>query len=111
MPHWLYVCQVSEAHRREKLPCLGAHLRGRTTIVASKEGSEKVLRRLTGPLNRLNAILSLLHPSTAIGPLCNRECDREGLSRPISHPRTRRSAQNRLVLNHTGKFKRAIVVL
>ena len=42
---------------------------------------------LSGPLNRLNAILSLLHPLDRGG------CDWEALSRPISHPRAGRSSQ------------------
>ena len=39
--------------------------------------------RLSGPLDRLNAILSLLQPLDRYRPL----------SRPISHPRTGRSPQ------------------
>ena len=48
---------------------------------------------LHGPLNWLNAILSLRQsPSTAIG-LCDRHCDWEALSHPISHPHAGRSSQ------------------
>ena len=55
---------------------------------------EKCTFVLGGPLNRLNAILSLLHPldryrtPSAIGSVIGRP-----LSRPISLPRTRRSPQ------------------
>ena len=51
-------------------------------------------KHLSGPLNRLNAILSLLHPldryrtPSAIGSAIGRP-----LSRPISHPNTRGSPQ------------------
>ena len=51
-------------------------------------------RALSGPLNRLNAILSLLHPldryraSSAIGSAIGRP-----LFRPISHPRSGRITQ------------------
>ena len=46
---------------------------------------------LSGPLDRLNAILSLLQPLE--DPLCDRECDWEARSRPISLPCTVRSSQ------------------
>ena len=67
---------------------------------------------LSGPLNRLNAILSLLHPldryrtASAIGSAIGRP-----LSRPISHPNTVVGVLNRLVLNRLGGLNRAIVVL
>ena len=51
------------------------------------------LGELIGLLHRSNAILSLLHPSTSVGPLCDRECDWEALSLAISHPHTGRSSQ------------------
>ena len=57
---------------------------------------------LSGPLNRLNAILSPLHPldcyrtPSAIGSAIGRP-----LSRPISHP-TQVGVLNRLVLNRLG---------
>ena len=53
-----------------------------------------VIKSLSGPLNRLNAILSLLHPLDryrtpfAIGSAIGRP-----LSRPISHPNTGGSPQ------------------
>ena len=59
----------------------------------SKALSEQA-RHLSGPLNRLNAILSLLQPldryrtPSAIGSAIGK-----ALSRPISHPRTGRSTQ------------------
>ena len=59
-------------------------------------------RGLSGPLNRLNAILSLLHhldryrTPSAIGRAIGRP-----LSRPISHP-TQVGVLNRLVLNRLG---------
>ena len=44
---------------------------------------------LSGPLNRLNAILSLLRPLDHYRtPPRDRECDWEALSRPVSHLRT-----------------------
>ena len=55
---------------------------------------------LSGPLDRLNAILSLLQPldryraPSAIGSAIGRP-----LSRPISHPNTVVGVLNRLVLN------------
>ena len=52
---------------------------------------------LSGPLNRLNAILSLLQPLDRYRtPLCDRECDWDA---PISHPKTEVVVLNRLVLN------------
>ena len=50
---------------------------------------------LSGPLNQLNAILSLLLRDH----LCHRECDCEALSRSISH---HTGVLNHLVLNHLG---------
>ena len=44
-------------------------------------------------LNRLNAIISIFPPSTAIGPLRGKECDWEALFRPVSHPHAGRSSQ------------------
>ena len=53
-----------------------------------------LLHDLSGPLNRLNAILALLHPLDRYRTLsCDRECDWEALSRPISLPRTGRRSQ------------------
>ena len=58
---------------------------------------------LSGPLNRLNAILSLLHPPRPLQePLCDRDCDWKALCRPISHIHTQVGVVNRLVLNHLG---------
>ena len=58
---------------------------------------------LSGPLNRLNAILSLLHPPRPLQePLCDRDCDWKALFRPISHIHTQVGVVNRLVLNHLG---------
>ena len=49
---------------------------------------------LSGPLDRLNAILSLLHPSTATGaPSAIGSAIGRPLSRPISHPNTGGSPQ------------------
>ena len=49
---------------------------------------------LSGPLNRLNAILSLLQPLDRYrAPLCDSERDWEALSRPISLPRPGKSSQ------------------
>ena len=68
-------------------------------------------RRLSGPLNRLNAILSLLHPldryrtPSAIGSAIGRP-----LSRPISHPNTGASPQPPRSKPLRG-LNRAIVVL
>ena len=60
---------------------------------------------LSGPLNRLNATLSLLHPlDRYIGP---RECDREA---PISHPNTGGSPQPPRS-KPLGGLNRAIVAL
>ena len=65
---------------------------------------------LSGPLNRLNAILSLLHPldryrtPSAIASAIGRP-----LSRPISHPNTVVGVLNRLVLNRLGGSNGAIV--
>ena len=59
--------------------------------------------RLSGPLDRLNAILSLLHPldryrsPSAIGTAIGRP-----LSRPIPHPNTVVGVLNRLILNRLG---------
>ena len=52
-------------------------------------------RGLSGPLNRaLHATLSLLRPHwPREDPLCDRACDWEALSRPISHPHTGRRSQ------------------
>ena len=59
---------------------------------------------LSGPLNRLNAILSLLHPPRPLQePLCDRDCDWKALFRPISHIHTQVGVVNRLVLNHLGR--------
>ena len=64
---------------------------------------ERFRWRLSGPLNRLNAILSLLHPldryrtPSAIGSAIGRP-----LSRPISHPNTVVGVLNRTVLNRLG---------
>ena len=66
---------------------------------------------LSGPLNRLNAILSLLHPLDRYRtPLCDSECDWEALSRPISHPPTGRISQPPHS-KHLRKLNGAIVVL
>ena len=67
--------------------------------------------RLSGPLNRLNAILSLLQPldryrtRSAIGSAIG-----GALSRPISHPRTGRSSQPPRS-KPLGGLNRAIVAL
>ena len=67
---------------------------------------------LSGPLHRLNAILSLLQPldryraPSAIGSAIGRP-----LSRPISHPNAQVGVLNRLVLNRLGGLNRAIVAL
>ena len=65
--------------------------------------------RLSGPLNRLNATLSLLHPldrtPSAIGSAIGRP-----LSRPISHPNTGGSPQPPRSKPLAG-LNRAIVVL
>ena len=66
---------------------------------------------LSGPLNRLNAILSLLHPldryrtPSAIGSAIGRP-----LSRPISHPNTGGSPQPPRS-KPLGGLNRAIVAL
>ena len=66
-------------------------------------GSRAGVPGLSGPLDRLNAILSLLHPldryrtPSAIGSAIGRP-----LSRPISHPNTVVGVLNRLVLNRLG---------
>ena len=66
---------------------------------------------LSGPLNRLNAILSLLHPldrhrtPSAIGSAIGRP-----ISRPISHPNTGGSPQPPLS-KPLGRLNRAIVAL
>ena len=68
-------------------------------------------RALSGPLNRLNAILSLLQPldryrtPSAIGSAIGK-----ALSRPISHPRTGRSSQPPRS-KPLGGLNRAIVAL
>ena len=68
-------------------------------------------KTLSGPLNRLNAILSLLHPldryrtSSAIGSAIGRP-----LSRPISHPNTGGSPQPPRS-KPLGGLNRAMVVL
>ena len=55
---------------------------------------ENPLFQVVAPLSRLNAILSLLHPLDRYRtPHCDRECDWEALSRPISHPGTGRSSE------------------
>ena len=67
--------------------------------------------KLSGPLDRLNAILSLLQPLdryralSAIGSAIGRD-----LSRPISHPRTGGSSQPPRS-KPLGGLNRAIVVL
>ena len=68
---------------------------------------QEVIQALSGPLNRSNAILSLLRPLDAMGPLCDRECDWEAL--PRIH--TQVGVLNHLVLNHLRKLNRALVVL
>ena len=74
---------------------LGLQVRVLTILEASKTV-------LSGPLDRLNAILSLPQPldryraPSAIGSAIGRP-----LSRPISHPRTG-GVLNRLVLNRLG---------
>ena len=68
--------------------------------------------KLSGPLNRLNAILSLLHSldhyrtRSAIARAIGRP-----LSLPISHPNTVVGVLNRLVLNRLGGLNRAMVAL
>ena len=65
----------------------------------------------SGPLNGLNAKLSLLHPLNRYrNPLCDRKCDWEGLSRPTSHPHAGRSSQPPHSKPLT-RLNRAIVVL
>ena len=74
-------------------------------------GFVDVLALLSGPLNRLNAILSLLHPlgryrtPSAIGSAIGR-----ALSRPISHPNTGGSPQPPRS-KPLGGLNRAIVAL
>ena len=81
-----------------------------TKIVNKNFVNKLAFPNLTGPLNRLNAILSLLHPLdryrtfSAIGSAIGRP-----LSRPISHPNTVVGVLNRLVLNRLGGLNRAIV--
>ena len=67
---------------------------------------------LSGPLNRLNAILSLLQPLDRYRtPLCDRERDWEGPIFALSRIQTQVGVLNRLVLNRLGGLNRAIVVL
>ena len=74
-------------------------------------GAERATTLLSGPLNRLNAILSLLLPldryrtPSAIGSAIGRP-----LSRPISHPNTGGSPQPPCS-KPLGGLNRAIVVL
>ena len=74
-------------------------------------GPFRCSKSLSGPLNRLNAILSLLHPldryrtPSAIGSAIGRP-----LSRPISHPNTGRSPQPPRS-KPLGGLNRAIVAL
>ena len=53
---------------------------------------------LSGHLNQLNAILSLLYPSTAIGPPRDREC----LCLVLSCIHAQVGSLDRLILNHLG---------
>ena len=70
-----------------------------------------MVSHLSGPLNRLNALLSLLHPldrystPSAIGSAIGRP-----LSRPISHPNTGGSPEPPRS-KPLGGLNRAIVVL
>ena len=69
------------------------------------------MQTLSGPLNRLNAMLSLLHP---LGRYRTPSAIVSAIGRPYL-ARSRIHAQvtvlNRLVLNHLGRFSRALVVL
>ena len=76
-------------------PKNGTHLQNEHSHVSPwKRCAQPLKPRLSGPLNRLNAILSLLHPldryrtPAAIGSAIGRP-----ISRPISHPNTGRSPQ------------------
>ena len=75
------------------------------------QSHENIVYVLSGPLNRLNAILSLLHPldryraPSAIGSAIGRP-----LSRPISHPNTGGSPQPHRS-KPLGGLNRAIVAL
>ena len=77
----------------------------------SAQDSEDRVETLSGPLNRLNAILSLLQPldryrtPSAIGSAIGRP-----LSRPISHPNTGGSPQRPRSKPSRG-LNRAIVTL
>ena len=89
-------------------PVLDLFACGESSEVAKKSVSA---RPLSGPLNRLNAILSLLHPldryrtPSAIGSAIGRP-----LSRPISHPNTGGSPQPPRS-KPLGGLNRAIVAL
>ena len=97
--------------------CLTQLLRSRVSEHLNDPGNQqgppppKPRQSLSGPLNRLNAILSLLHPldryraPSAIGSAIGRP-----LSRPILHPNTGGSPQPHRS-KPLGGLNRAIVVL
>ena len=80
-------------------------------IEVDKKNKKGLNKPYLGPLNRLNAILSLLHPldryrtPSAIGSAIE-----NALSRPIPHPPTGRSSQPPRS-KPLGGLNRAIVVL
>ena len=65
------------------------------------------LHHLSGPLNWLNAILSLLQPLDRFRAL---SCDWEVLSRPILHPDTGRSSQPPRAKPLRGLNRRIVVL-
>ena len=85
--------------------CLPAPLVGWGWPFESPTGAhnQNALCLLSGPLNRLNAILSLLQPLDRYrAPSALESAIGEALSRPISHPHTVVGVLNRLVLNRLG---------
>ena len=101
--------QIDLSNLTEKLRT--REMRKKAKFDPTKAPTRVPTRVLSGPLNRLNAILSLLHPldryrtPSAIGNAIGRP-----LSRPISHPRAGRSSQPPRSKPLRG-LNRAIVVL
>ena len=103
----------------EKLVVLRPSWKGSSGRTGANSGSDalRLTNRsvhwdLSGPLDRLNAILSLLQPldryrtPSAIVSAIGRP-----LSRPISHPNTVVGVLNRLVLNRLGGGLNRVIVV
>ena len=108
---WGLGLQKNNPHRWAKMRVLKTNKRISKRAFQERYRVEGFFQILSGPLNRLNAILCLLHPldryrtPSAIGSAIGRP-----LSRPISHPNTGGSPQPPRS-KPLGGLNRAIVVL